>query len=158
MLRAVSGYNSGAVGITGGTIAGTTISSSSVNGIAAAAFTDGRRLLATIRSANMNVTTDQALTILGTSKYMIDAILVTNASISLTTAAGGIYPSASKGGTAIVAAAQTYSALSSHTVVLPLTLAVTDTLQSTATLYFALTTPQGAAATADIYVFGYDLT
>ena len=112
-------------------------------------------LLGSKVGANMNVTTDQLIPItrIGTKKYLITRIVVTNASISLTTAAGGVYQAASKAGTAIVAAAQAYSALSATTTALNLTLAInrTYTLDN---LYFSLTTAQGAAATADIYVYG----
>ena len=105
---------------------------------------------------NMNVTTDQLIPItrIGSKKYQITRIVVTNASVSLTTAAGGIYQAASKAGTAIVANSQAYSALTAATTTLDLTLAInrTYTLNN---LYFSLTTAQGAAATADIYVYGY---
>jgi hypothetical protein len=103
--------------------------------------------------ANMNVTTDQPLVRQwGFTNYIIDRIVVTNASISLTTAAGGVYSAASKGGTAIVAAGQVYSALTSAPVVLALTLGNTNRRSETPIL--SLTTGQGAAATANIYVFG----
>ena len=78
-------------------------------------------------SANMNVTTDQAMRKIGLfTNYIIDQILVESASISLTTAAGGIYTAASKGGVAVVGAAQTYAALTSSAKTLALTLANTD--------------------------------
>lgn len=113
------------------------------------------QLIGTKLSANFNVTTDQAIPItrIGSQKYLITKIVVTNASISLTTAAGGFYQTTSKGGTAIVANSQAYSALSASTTALNVTLAInrTYTLDN---IYFALTTAQGAAATADIYVFG----
>ncbi len=88
-------------------------------------------------------------------KYSVEYIVVTNASLSLTTAAGGFYTAASKSG-AIVAAGQVYSALTAATKFIKATLtgtALTD-LQAGTNLYFSLTTGQGAAATADIYVFG----
>lgn len=116
-------------------------------------------LLGTLTGANMNATTDQAITINKqniTSRYVITKIIVTNASISLTTAAGGIYPAASKGGTAIVAAAQAYSALTSANHVLNATLAV-NLSYTLDTIYLSLTTAQGAAATADVRVYGYFL-
>ena len=113
------------------------------------------QIIGTKLSANMNVTTDQAIPItrIGSQKYLITKIVVTNASISLTTAAGGVYQTTSKGGTAIVANSQAYSALSAATTALNLTLAInrTYTLDN---IYLSLTTAQGAAATADIYVFG----
>lgn len=104
---------------------------------------------------NFNVTTDTIIpiTMIGTKKCLITRIVVGNASISLTTAAGGVYTAASKGGTAVVAASQAYTALTTSAKALNLTLAVNEQY-SVSNLYFALTTAQGAAATADIYVFG----
>lgn len=104
--------------------------------------------------ANMNSTADQTIPLnTGIAKYQPDVIQCVNASISLTTAAGGIYTAASKGGTAVVAAVQAYSTLTAATKVLPLTIASTDT--RTAALILSLTTPQGAGATADFYIWGY---
>lgn len=117
----------------------------------------GLVLLGKLAGANFNVTTDQNITINitgGAAKYLIRYITVTNASISLTTAAGGIYTAAAKGGTALVAAGQSYSALTAATITLDLTLAVPNATQTATPIVFSLTTPQGAAATADIYVFG----
>jgi hypothetical protein len=106
--------------------------------------------------ANMNVTTDQAINLwlpTGTL-WRPTKITVTNASISLTTAAGGVYPAASKGGTALVAAGQAYSGLTASSLSLDLTLATGTTVQTISPIYFSLTTGQGSAATADIYVYG----
>lgn len=113
------------------------------------------QLLGKLIGANMNVTTDQAIPItrIGSQKYLITKIFVTNASTSLTAADGGIYTATSKGGTAIVAAAQVYTALTAATVGLDLTLAVNNTYVLD-NLYLSLTGAQGGAATADIYVFG----
>lgn len=113
------------------------------------------QLLGKLIGANMNVTTDQAIPItrIGTQKYLITKIVVTNASTSLTNADGGIYTATSKGGTAIVAAAQVYTALTAATVALNLTLAVNNTY-TLDNIYLSLTGAQGGAATADIYVFG----
>lgn len=108
-------------------------------------------LLATVTGANFNVTTDQSITI-PAQAWRITRITVTNASISMTTAAGGFYNAASKGGTAIVAAAQVYSALTSAGVILTCTIAVPANVVTP--IYFALTTAQGVAATADIRVYG----
>lgn len=126
------------------------------------------RVVAKLIGANMNVTTDQLLplqilnaddySITPAGNYMVERILVTNASISLTTAVGGVYTAASKAGSAIVANSQVYSALTSSVKYVALTLAsiaLTDVFNAaTQSLYFSLTTAQGAAATADIYVYG----
>jgi hypothetical protein len=119
-----------------------------------------RKLLGKLIGANFNVTTDQAIVL--TPNCVPMEFLVTNASISLTTAAGGIYTAAAKGGVAIVAATQVYSNLTIATRAVLLTIAqlmnaVAGTAATPAQIFFSLTTGQGAAATADIYVFGLDL-
>jgi len=124
------------------------------------------RVVGKLIGANFNITTDQAIPIqisdsddtvlTDEGSFIIKEIVVRNASISLTTAAGGIYTAASKGGSAVVAAAQVYSALTAASKFKALTLAgtaLTDVINQ-ANLYFSLTTGQGAAATADIYVYG----
>lgn len=137
------------------TLTGAVTAASSITATGQVTGTGITQLLGKLVGANMNVTTDQLIPItrIGTQKYLITKIVVTNASVSLTTAVGGIYQAASKAGTAIVANSQAYSALTAATTALNLTLAInrTYTLDN---LYFALTTAQGAAATADIYVFG----
>ena len=51
------------------------------------------RLLGKLIGANMNVTTDQAIPIdlKGATKYLVDSIVVVNASTNLTLAVGGVY-------------------------------------------------------------------
>lgn len=114
-----------------------------------------------LKSANMNITTDNIIPInvASAAKYTVSSILVTNASTNLTTAAGGVYPAASKGGTPLVAAVQVYTALTTATSLLSLTLAAAATNQTytAANLFLNLTSGQGVAATADIYVFGIPL-
>ena len=67
----------------------------------------GGILLGKLIGANMNSTADQQITMFSNpSKFILRRIVVTNASISLSTAAGGVYTAASKGGTAVVAAAR----------------------------------------------------
>ena len=124
----------------------------------------GGILLGSLIAANFNSTTDQIITIFDNpAKYIVRRIIVTNASTSLTTAAGGVYTAASKGGTAIVAAAQAYTSLTASTLFLDLTLSATGNASTTVkssipNLYLSLTTAQGAAATADVYVYGDILT
>lgn len=114
------------------------------------------RLLGELEGANMNVTTDQAIPIKA-SKYIVRQITVDNASINLTTAAGGVYNAVSKpAGGILVAASQAYSALTAAAKFVNLTIATLGTtdVQTAANLYLSLTTAQGAAATADIRVYG----
>jgi hypothetical protein len=126
------------------------------------------RVIAKLIGANMNSTDDQLLTIqladdaataVDEGDYIIDGIYARNASVSLTTAVGGIYTAAAKGGTQLVANSQVYSALTAASKYVALTranTALTDVFNVTTqpSLYFSLTTPQGAAATADLYVYG----
>ena len=124
----------------------------------------GGILLGSLIAANFNSTADQQITIFSNpSKYIIRRIVVTNASTSLSTAAGGIYTAVSKGGTAVVAAAQAYSTLTGSTLFLDLTLNTSGSANITVkssipNLYLSLTTAQGTAATADVYVYGDIIT
>ncbi len=128
---------------------------------AARALTARDRLLGSIIGANFNVTTDQAIPV-ASAKYIPTLIYAVNASVNLTTAAGGIYTALAKGGTVIVPAAQVYTALTTATKWKALTIDTTGGGPTTdvvvaATLYLSLTTGQGAPATADVYIFGQDL-
>jgi hypothetical protein len=118
------------------------------------------QLLFVLRSANLQVTTDQQFQkIFGGSAYQVSQIIArqrTGAASVL--CAGGIYDAASKGGNIIAAAAQSWVTLASGIIV---TVPVASLLQTTllsATPYFSLTTASTAACTADVYIFGIDLT
>lgn len=100
--------------------------------------------------ADFNVTTDQSIAI--TAGYRVTKITVTNASVNMTTAAGGFYTGAAKTGTQIVASTQVYSALTSPTITLNCTIAAV--VSGLTAVIFSLTTGQGAPATADIRVYG----
>lgn len=115
----------------------------------------GEVMLGRLLGANMNSTADQTIPV-GSGNYLITAIIVTNPSVSLTLAAGGVYTATAKGGSAIVAAAQVYSVLTAATVQLALTLALT-TRRTETPLYLSLTTGQGVTATADVYLYGRPL-
>ena len=112
------------------------------------------RFAGRIFGADFNSTADQQIPLLipANARFRLTKLTVENASLSLTTAAGGVYNAASKGGTAAVAAGQAYSALTGSGKALDLTLANTDVQAAGTQLYLSLTTPQGAAATADLYV------
>ena len=130
------------------------------------ALAAAEKVLTKFTSADFNSTSDQALVLPSRiTAFMLTRIIITNPSISLTTAVGGFYPAASKGGTALVANTQVYSSLTTASKLLQATLdsAVATTRYSIANLadwaiYLSLTTAQGAAATADVYVCGIDLT
>jgi hypothetical protein len=114
------------------------------------------RLLASFQGVNVNATGDTVLPILNTGSYSVSNVIFTNASTSLTTALAGVFTAPSAGGTAIVANAA-LSALTGSTVVSQRTVASTAA-QTGQNLYVNVGTAQGAAATMDVYVYGYDLT
>ena len=133
-------------------------------------FPAGQRVIASLRGANFNTTNDQPIAIPQRFvAFQLTSIIITNATVSLTTAAGGFYPLAAKVGTPIVSAAQAYSALTTPASLMTATLASfgANTRFSSANLgsiagllmiWLSLTTGQGAAATADVYLCGQDLT
>ena len=114
------------------------------------------RLLAVYQGVNANATGDTVLPILDSSSYSVKFVVATNASTSLTTAYAGVFTAPNAGGTAIVANAA-LSALTGSTVVSERTVASTAA-QTGQNLYVNVGTAQGAAATFDIYVYGYDFT
>lgn len=110
------------------------------------------------RTLNFNVTTDQLLTRtwdFTSGKFIIERVRAANSSGSLTTAQGTLYTAASKGGIALGATTQAYTALTAAGKGMDLTLNADalDELDAD-NLYFALTTAQGGAMTADLFVFG----
>ena len=111
-------------------------------------------LLGSVTGVNLNVgATDTSITMVS-ANYIVTSVIVTNASINLTTATAGVFNAAAGAGP--LAADQVLTALTASTKFLDATLggvALTD-LQTAATLYARCGTPQGAAATADFYVFG----
>jgi hypothetical protein len=119
------------------------------------------RVLCSIRAANFNVTTDQSCVLpAAVTVWAPTSIVVTNCSTSMTLAAGGVYPTTAKGGTALVAATQVYTALTTSSTMLGLTMAagIATTRQTVGTVFLSLTTAQGGAATCDFYLIGNDLT
>jgi hypothetical protein len=111
-------------------------------------------LLGSVTGVNLNIgATDTPITMVS-ANYIVTSVIVTNASINLTTATAGVFNAAAGAGP--LAADQVLTALTASTKFLDATLggvALTD-LQTAATLYARCGTPQGAAATADFYVFG----
>lgn len=134
------------------------------------ALSAAQQVLASIRSVNFNTTVDQPIAIpQRVTAFQLNGIVITNASVSLTTAAGGFYPAASKGGTPIVSAAQAYSTLTTSAKLLQATLASfgsttrfssanLGTIGGLLNIWFSLTTAQGVAAIADVYLVGTDLS
>lgn len=127
-------------------------------------------VIASLRSANFNITSDQPIVIPATIvAFRLSNIIITNSAVSLTTAQGGFYPAASKGGTPIVAASQSYSALTSINALMLATLAAygsgtrfsganLGSIAGQLAIWLSLTTPQGINALADVYLIGDNLT
>ena len=123
-------------------------------------------VLATLLSADFNSISDQPLLLPSTiTAFAITGIVVCNSAVSLSTAVGGFYPQTSKGGTAIVANTQVYSSLNTVTKLLNCTIPAgvlatryDRTNVPNWAIYLSLTTAQGIAANADIYLLGVDLT
>lgn len=111
---------------------------------------------------NFNSVGDTAITIAlpaGITNYRINNFLVTNTgtTASLTTAQFGVFSAAAGGGTAISAAGQSMAGLTSNTVntngsILNVAPATTNGYLNFTTLFFRITTAQGAAATGNFYI------
>lgn len=116
-------------------------------------------LLFRLDRANFNSTADQALVKQGSfGDFIIERIIVCNASVPMTTALGGVYTGAAKTGVVVVLATQNYSGLNSATATINMSLANTDKRSNLVSLFLSLSTPQGSTATADVLVYGYAIT
>jgi hypothetical protein len=113
------------------------------------------RLLASYQGVNANYAGDTVLPLLDSSSYSVKFVVFTNASISLTTATAGVFTAPAASGAIVADAA--LSALTSSTVVSERTVASTA-VKTGQNLYVNVGTPQGAAATFDVYIYGYDFT
>jgi len=113
-------------------------------------------LLFKLLAANFNSIGDEQFTPNFNGKYRIKRIVTLNTSVNgMNTAVGGIYTAAAKGGSAIVANTQVYTGLTNALTALELTIATPNLILPAGTpLFKSLTMAQGAAATADIYVYG----
>lgn len=121
-------------------------------------YTSRETVLTALHGIDLNSTADQSLTI-PSNKYIIRRVIVCNASATPVLAAGGIYTGAGKTGSQVIGAGQVYSSLTATGKYLDLSLAsiVTTDILTSGLLYFSLTTANGSAVTADIYVIGDDL-
>lgn len=126
----------------------------------------GQRVLGVQQNVDFNSTNDTPILVQSAVQvFQLTGIIVTNASRSITTAAGGFYIGVSKGGSAIVAAGQVYSALTGSNLLMQPTLTAfalaarfSASLLTANQIFFSLTTPQGVPCTADVYLIGVDLT
>ena len=114
------------------------------------------RLIASAQSVNLNTVGDTVANILVSGRVSVQSIIVTNASTDLTTAQLAVYTGSAAGGTAVKTA---YALTGNTTAAKVVVTAATSTDAVTSTpLYIRCTTAQGAAATADVFIYGYDLT
>lgn len=114
------------------------------------------RLLASFKGVNVNATGDTILPIVASTFFSVERVLFANASVSLTAAAAGVFSGPAASGTAIVANAALSSQTSNLIVNRP-TVATTNAMTGQM-LYLNVGTAQGAAATMDVYIYGYDLS
>ena len=115
------------------------------------------RLLASAQAVNLNAVGDTVAKLLNDSGFVsVQSIIVANASIDLTTAQLAVYTGPGATGTAIKSAyALTGNSTSAKVVV---TAATSTDAIDVSERYIRCTTAQGAAATANVFIYGYDLT
>lgn len=110
-----------------------------------------------LRNADMTVTTDQAFARLGSfSSFIVTNVIAVRRTGAFGVAClGGIYTGASKSGSALLAAAQSWSLMTGAGSAQ--TAALANLLQSvaaTATPFLSLTTGNTGALTADLFISG----
>tara|TARA_R110000868_G_scaffold285878_1_gene546344 strand:+ start:409 stop:831 length:423 start_codon:yes stop_codon:yes gene_type:complete len=114
------------------------------------------RLIASAQSVNLNAVGDTIAPILVSGRVSVQSVIVTNASVDLTTAQLAVYTGAGATGTAVKSA---YALTGNTTAAKAVVTAATSTDAITGSpLYIRCTTAQGAAATADVFIYGYDLS
>lgn len=142
------------------------------------AASSGSMLIGSLIGANMNTVLDQEILLANGTKFIITDIVIGNASVELDTAANGIFNTdVSRGGNnlfygtdyhwsviifdllSFLVAPQQYMSIRDQQTITAAknTLLASPIISYTSInnkIYFSLGTPQGAAATADIYVFG----
>lgn len=117
------------------------------------------RVLWKLIGADMNTTDDQAFTKVGSFNDWTapnGAVQVIARTGPPTSAAGGIYSAAAKGGTVMMAASTNYSTMASVNTRMTVNLS-TGNLVNLSALFLSLTTPHGSAATADFFIIGIPL-
>jgi hypothetical protein len=115
------------------------------------------RLLASAQAVNLNAVGDTVAKLLNDSGFVsVQSIIVANASVDLDTAELAVYTGAGATGTAIKTAYALSGNSSSAKVVI--TAATSTDAIDVSELYIRCTTAQGVAATANVFIYGYDLT
>jgi hypothetical protein len=124
------------------------------------------RLLAFVKGMDANAAAvDVRALVINSDRWNAHLCVLCNASISLTTATLGIYSAPAAGGTALITAATALAPLSGPTVVFKpaittagLIISFRPSAGASDSVYFRIATAQGAAATFDAYIYGYDLS
>lgn len=122
-------------------------------------------LLAYAQGVDLNTAGDTQMTFadyVSGGNFIIDEIVITNASTSLTTVTAGVYSAISAGGEAYMATAALAALTAAHLALrrtLFVASTVTGALAATTTAvhtapFVHIGTPQGGAASADFYVYG----
>jgi hypothetical protein len=115
------------------------------------------RLLASAQGVNLNAVADTVATLVNDSgNVSVQSIIVANASVDLDTAQLAVYSGPGATGTAIKSAYALSGNTTSAKVVV--TAATSTDAVDVSQLFIRCTTAQGAAATADVFIYGYDLT
>lgn len=115
-------------------------------------------LLGSSLAVDMNAVADTAIAISNAARFIIDRIVIENASISLTVATAGLFTAAGGAGTTL-AADQALAALTASGKFMEMAKAgvLSTDVRTESVLYFKIGTPQGAAATANVHIFGWKL-
>lgn len=107
-----------------------------------------------LRDANLASTDDQMFEKVGDwTQAAVLHVIATDATATPTSAVGGIYTGASKGGSGITLASQNWASMSSPGRVLHCQLSAAP-MKVTGTAYLSLTTAASQASTCDIYIMG----
>ena len=115
------------------------------------------RVLASAQGVNLNAVGDTVAAILNDSgNVSVQSIIVANASVDLDTAELAVFTGPGGTGTAVKTAYALSGNDTSAKVVV--TAATSTNAIDVSQLYIRCTTVQGAAATADVFIYGYDLT
>lgn len=128
------------------------------SGFAAIPAAIGSCILFKLKGGNMNSTADQQFVanLWTAGPYRIDQILAyNNAGNAPSTAAGGIYTRASKGGAVIIPAAETYASITGGAQIKVLDFSLGAALvEYSSAPYLSLTIGQGATCSLDFVIMG----
>ena len=119
------------------------------------------RLIAVVKGLSLAAAGDTTASVITTSSYVPTQVVIANANnaganVDVSAVQVGVYPAASQGGTSILTAAALTS-MTTQTYVKVSNASNPNTAQTAQTLYFNVGGTV-ATATADVYVYGYDLS